>query len=126
MRSVRQPQYAPALPMTTQERRRFPRYDVGRLRGVVDGYRLFETLKIGAGGALILVPAELALEQRVQISFELGDEVFRSAADVVFVGPDLGAPGLFRVGLSFADTGAAEHDRMQRFIDRSLASGELR
>jgi hypothetical protein len=112
--------------MTSQERRRFPRYDVGRLPGVVDGYRLFETLKIGRGGALIVISAELALEQRVQVSLELGDAVFRSAADVVFVGPDLDAPGFFRVGLSFADTAAEDDERLRRFIERAVASGELR
>jgi hypothetical protein len=109
-----------------QERRRFPRYDVSRLPGVIDGYRLFDTLKIGAGGALVTVPAELGLEQRVQVSLELGDAVFRSAAHVVFVGPDLGAPGLFRIGLAFTDTAAEDHERLQRFIERSLASGDLR
>jgi len=108
------------------ERRRYPRYDVGRLPGVVDGYRLFETLKIGLGGALILLQAELLLEQRVQVSLELGDVVFRSAALVVFAGPDLDAPGLFRIGLSFVDTAPEDRNRLQRFIDRSLASGELR
>jgi PilZ domain-containing protein len=116
-----------AIPMSNAERRRFPRYDVSRLPGVVDGFRLFETLKIGAGGALIVVAAELPLEQRVQVSIELGDVVFRSAADVVFVGPDLGAPGLFRVGLAFADTVASgDRERLQRFIERSLATGEIR
>ena len=112
--------------MSGHERRRFPRYDVGRLPGVVDGYSLFETLKIGLGGALILLQAELMLEQRVKVSLELGDMVFRSAAHVVFVGPDLDAPGLFRIGLAFVDTATEDRDRLQRFIDRSLASGELR
>ena len=115
-----------ATAMQGHERRRYPRYDVSRLPGVVDGYRLFETLKLGLGGALILLPAELALEQRLQVALELGDVVFRSAAIVVFVGPDLDAAGLFRVGLSFVDTAAEDRDRLQRFIDRSLASGELR
>ena len=111
---------------STQERRRFPRYDVDRLPGLVDGRRRFDTLKIGAGGALILLPAEPALGQQLQVSLELGEDLFRSAAYVVFVGPDLDAPGLFRVGLAFADTAPEDHDRMQRFIARSLASGELR
>ena len=112
--------------MTTRERRRFPRYDAGGLPGVLDGFRLFETLKIGAGGALILVAAEPALEQRVQVALEIGDAVFRSAAFVVFVGPDFSSAGLYRVGLSFADTAEEDRDRLQRFIDKSLAGGELR
>jgi len=109
-----------------QERRRFPRYDVRHLPGVIDGFRLFDTLKLGAGGALVVLSAELGLEQRVHVSLELGDAVFRSAALVVFVGPDLSAPGHFRVGLSFADTAAEDHERLQRFIERSLASGDIR
>ena len=109
-----------------QERRRYPRYDGKRLPGVVDGHRLFETLKLGAGGALILVATELQLEQRVHVSLELGEQVFRSAAHVVFVGPDLGAPGVYRIGLAFVDTAAEDHERLQRFIERSLASGDIR
>ena len=109
-----------------QERRRYPRYDVSRLPGVIDGYRLFDTLKIGAGGALVVLSAELALEQRVHVSLEVGEAVFRSAAHVVFVGPDLSSPGLFRVGLAFIDTAAEDHERLQRFIERALASGDIR
>ncbi|HEV8242161.1 MAG TPA: PilZ domain-containing protein [Thermoanaerobaculia bacterium] len=109
-----------------QERRRFPRYDVRRLPGVVDGHRLFETLKLGAGGALILLAEELQLEQRVQVSLEIGELVFRSPAYVVFVGPDLGAQGIFRIGLAFIDTAAEDRERLQRFIERSLAAGDIR
>jgi c-di-GMP-binding flagellar brake protein YcgR len=109
-----------------QERRRFPRYDVSRLPGVIDGFRLFDTLKIGAGGALIVLSAELGLEQRVHVSLELGDAVFRSAAHVVFVGPDLSSPGLYRVGLAFADTAAEDQERLQRYIDRAIAAGDIR
>lgn len=109
-----------------QERRRFPRYDIRRLPGVIDGFRLFDTLKLGAGGALVVLSAELQPEQRVHVSLELGEVVFRTAAHVVFVGPDLSSPGLFRVGLSFADTAAQDQERLQRFIERSLASGDIR
>jgi PilZ domain len=126
MRRPRQGGMLGAVPMSNAERRRFPRYDVSRLPGVVDGFRLFETLKISAGGALILVAAELALEQRVQVALELVDLVFRSSAFVVFVGPDFSAPGLFRVGLAFVDTEAGDQERLQRFIERSVAAGELR
>jgi hypothetical protein len=116
-----------STPMSSpQERRRFPRYDVNRLPGAIDGFRLFETLKIGAGGALVVLSSELALEQRVHVSLELGDAVFRSAAYVVFVGPDLAAPGFFRVGLSFIDTAAGDQERLQRFIERALAAGDIR
>ena len=115
-----------ASAMSSSERRRFPRYDVDRLPGVVDGFHLFDTLKIGLGGALILVPAELALGQRVQVSLELGEVVFRSAADVVFSGPDLGAAALYRIGLAFVHTARDDRDRLQRFIERGVAAGELR
>ena len=116
-----------ALPMSSQERRRFPRYDVGKLPGVLDGFRLFETLKIGAGGALIRLPAELTLEQRVGVVLEIGNGSFRSSACVVFVGPDMSAAanGLFRVGLAFEGTSAEDSARLQRFIERSIAAGEM-
>ncbi len=126
--------YAPLVlpqterPMTTHERRRYPRYDVGKLPGVLDGFRTFETLKISAGGALIRLPAELALEQRVHVSFDIGDGSFESSAVVVFVGPDVGAAatGLFRVGLAFVDADEAHLARLQRFIDKSIAAGALK
>ena len=114
--------------MSTQDRRRYPRYDVGKLAGVLDGFRIFETLKIGAGGALIRLPAELGLEQRVQVSFDIGDGSFTSMAIIVFVGPDVGAAskGLFRVGLAFVDTPEADRARLQRFIDKSIAAGAMK
>lgn len=114
--------------MTAQDRRRYPRYDVGQLSGVLDGFRVFETLKIGAGGALIRLASELALEQRVQVSFDVGDGSFKSMAVIVFVGPDVGAAskGLFRVGLAFVDTPDADRSRLQRFIDKSIAAGAMK
>jgi hypothetical protein len=108
------------------ERRRFPRYEVARLPGVLDGFRLFETVKLSIGGALIRIPAELALEERVQVSFEIDDATFRSAAYVVFAGPDLGTEGLYRIGLAFADTAEEDRNRLQRFIEQAVAAGELR
>jgi hypothetical protein len=108
------------------ERRRFPRYEVARLPGVLDGFRLFETITLGVGGALIRLPAELTLEQRVQVAFEIDDATFESPADVVFVGPDLGTDGLYRVGLAFVDTAEEDGNRMQRFIDRAVAAGDMR
>jgi hypothetical protein len=112
--------------MSTQERRRFPRYDVRQLPGVLDGFR-FETLKISAGGALVRMPGELALEQRVNVSFDIGESTFKSAAVVVFVGPDMSsaATGLFRVGLAFVDTPVEDRARLQRFIDKSVAAGAI-
>jgi len=119
-------QYAPRQPMNSHERRRFPRYDVGRLPGVLDGFRLFETLKLSAGGALIRLPAELSLGERVKVSLELGDSIFRSAAQIVFVGPDMGTAGLYRIGLAFVETPPEETAELSEYIDRSLAAGELR
>ncbi len=110
----------------TQERRRFPRYDVGKLPGLLDGYRLFETLKISAGGALIRLPAELALEQRVQVSLDLAHISFRTPAEVVFVGPDFSHEGVYRVGLSFADTPEDDLQRLRGYIEQSLAGGARR
>ena len=114
--------------MSTQERRRHPRYDVRKLSGVLEGSHVFETLKISAGGALVRLPVEVALEQRVIVSFDIGESSFKSVAVVVFVGPDLGAgaSGLFRVGLAFVDTPLDERARLQRFIERSIAAGAIK
>ena len=116
------------LPMSSQDRRRYPRYDVGKLPGVLDGFRIFETLKISAGGALIRLPAELALGQRVQVTFDIGDGSFKSMAVIVFAGPDVGAAakGLYRIGLAFVDTPDDDRARLQRFIDKSIASGAMK
>jgi hypothetical protein len=106
-----------------EERRRHPRYDVSNLPGVLDGFRTFETLKLSEGGALIRLPVELALEQRVNVTLELDEGSFRSAAYVVFLGPDFSGQGVYRIGLAFADTPEEDRGRLQRFIVRALAIG---
>jgi hypothetical protein len=109
-----------------QERRRYPRYDAPRLPGRLDGIRAFETLKLGGGGALIVVDEELALEQPVHVALELGPQTFRSGAIVVFVGPEShgGAPPTYRIGLSFTDTTRANQELLERFIEAQLARGD--
>ncbi|HEV8630673.1 MAG TPA: PilZ domain-containing protein [Thermoanaerobaculia bacterium] len=113
------------LQQEAEDRRRHPRYDVSDLPGVLDGFRTFETLKLSAGGALIRVPVELALEQRVHVTLELDEGPFRSPAYVVFLGPDFSSHEVFRIGLAFADTAAEDQARLQRFIERALAAGGL-
>lgn len=108
-----------------RERRRYPRYDAGNLPGALDGLGRFETIKLSAGGALVKLPAELALDQQLHVALELGDGTFHSPAYVVFVGPDMEEPGKFRIGLAFADTPEEDHARLLGFIERALAAGDL-
>jgi hypothetical protein len=108
------------------DRRRHPRFDV-RLEGVLDGYRVFETLKLSVGGMLIRLPGDIALDQRVSVALELGDHVFRAPARVVFLGPDNGSEGTpdgNRVALAFDAPAPADDAALQRYIARELlASG---
>jgi c-di-GMP-binding flagellar brake protein YcgR len=107
-----------------QDRRRYPRYDVRRLPGVLDGFRKFETLKLSAGGALIRLPDELSLAQRVHVAVDLEGKPFRSVAHVVFVGPDTASQEpAYRIGLAFADTPPREQETLEVFIDQALAGG---
>ena len=112
---------------SVDDRRRHPRYEVRGLSGVLDGFRLFDALKLSLGGVMIRVPAELALEQRVRIELPLGDETFRATARVVFIGPDLDgevASGQrFRVGLQFAPPAAADQELLERYIGALVAAG---
>jgi hypothetical protein len=110
-----------------EERRRHPRFDVAGAPGVLDGFRLFEALKLSAGGMLIRTPADLALGQRVRVELPLGDGTFRSEARVVFLGPEFGSARSSsgeerqRVGLAFADTTPADQALLDRFIAEELA-----
>jgi c-di-GMP-binding flagellar brake protein YcgR len=112
--------------MGSEERRRHPRFDVAGAPGVLDGFRLFETLKISAGGMLIRLPAEMSLGQRVRVELPLGEDTFRSEARVVFFGPDLGgsrrSEDRYRVGLAFVEPTPADQERLDRFIAQELAS----
>jgi hypothetical protein len=112
------------------DRRRHPRFDVSGLSGVLDGSRVFEVLKLSAGGMLIRLPVEIELEQRVRVELSLGEETLRSDARVVFLGPDLDA-GMtvgdrFRVGLALVAPAPAAEALLQRYIARELAAFEQR
>jgi hypothetical protein len=110
------------------DRRRHPRLDVSGLSGVLDGSRIFEVLKLSAGGMLIRLPVELELEQRVRVELVLGEETLRSGARVVFLGPDFdGLAGeRFRVGLALVAPTPVEEALLRRYIDRELAALEQR
>lgn len=124
--------YRPPVPVSNlQDRRRYPRYDVRGLSGTLDGFRVFEALRLSLGGMLVRLPAELALEQRVRVEMTLGGEAFRALARVVFVGPDLEASPLrrdhFRVGLEFLPPSPGGRDyrgALARFIETQLAASE--
>ena len=112
------------------DRRRHPRFDVSGLSGVLDGSRVFEVLKLSAGGMLIRLPIELELEQRVRVELSLGEETLRSDARVVFLGPDLDRGMMigdrFRVGLALVEPAPTEEALLQRYIARELAVFEQR
>jgi hypothetical protein len=110
-----------------EERRRHPRFDVSGLSGVLDGFRLFDALKLSVGGMLIRLPADLALEQRVRVELVLGEETLSSRARVVFLGPDFdaragGRDRRYRVGLAFVDLPPAGREAIERYITDVLAA----
>lgn len=120
----------PPVSVSSDERRRHPRYDVRGLSGVLDGFRVFDTLKLSAGGMLILLPTELSLDQQVRVELPLGGDTFESRARVVFLGPDLDTSGtvgeLYRVGLEFVTPTGRAADVLQRYIATELAGDRPR
>ena len=116
--------------VSSDERRRHPRYDVRGLSGVLDGFRVFDTLKLSAGGMLILLPAELSLDQQVRVELPLGGETFESRARVVFLGPDLDGSmpsgERYRVGLEFVAPADRSLAILQRFIGAELERDRTR
>lgn len=115
--------------MSNDERRRHPRYDVQGLPGVLDGFRVFDTLKLSAGGMLILLPTELSLDQQVRVELPLGGETFESRARVVFLGPDLDTSTSgerYRVGLEFVAPADRSTAVLQRYIGTALARNPSR
>lgn len=117
------PRYA-AGAVSSEERRRYPRFDVPSAPGLLDGQHPFETLKLSAGGMLIRLPVELTLDQRVRVEMRLGGHLFRSEARVVFFGPDLSSAATgeaYRVGLAFVEVSPADQALLDRFIAQELA-----
>jgi hypothetical protein len=90
------------------------------LSGVLDGFRVFEALKLSVGGMLIRLPAEPSLGQEVRVDVPLGSDTFRSAARVVFLGPDLdggrASAETFRVGLEFLSPLPSEQAVLERYV----------
>lgn len=116
--------YARRTVNSGDERRRHPRYDVGGLAGVLDGFRSFEALKLSVGGMLIRLPIELEMDQPVRVELGIGEDTFRSRARVVFLGPDAerSADGgeRYRVGLAFDEPSPTDHEIVLRYIADTL------
>lgn len=101
-------------------RRRFPRYEIEGLSGSLEGQPC-DLVLLGLGGLLATSRYEPQLEGMIHLEFRLdGDETFRSAARVAFIGPDMrdDARGLNRIGLEFL----AVPKRSQRALERFLAA----
>jgi hypothetical protein len=78
-----------------------------------------DVLLLSRGGMLLTTGFEPPLGQVLDVAMPLGTDVFRSAARIVFVGEDRGAPHArrYRVGLAFtveSETDAALLDRYIR------------
>lgn len=101
-----------------EERRRFPRYALNRVRGRLDRRHPFLALMISRSGLLAATAVEPALKLTVEIEVLLDGAFFRSPAQVVFVGEDHQAPPdrRYRIGLEFHDTPAMDAKVLERFL----------
>jgi len=104
----------------TDDRRRHPRYSAEGLHGTYRRDSSFVVVKISLGGMLVTLDEEAALDDLVPISLELGQDVFRSNARVVFVGPDTAREQGYRVGFAFEQTAPAEQLRLERYLRREF------
>ena len=101
-----------------EERRRYPRYALERVRGRLDGRHPFLALTVSRSGLLVAAAVEPSLERTMEIEVLLGGEFFRSPVRSVFVGEDHQAPPdrRYRIGLEFHDTPAAAAAVLERFL----------
>jgi c-di-GMP-binding flagellar brake protein YcgR len=111
--------------MSSQERRRYRRYEVAEMAGRLGGIHPFEALKVSLGGLLVKVrrDREPPLDELTEVELDLDGAPLRGQARVVFVGPDLeDRPDhdLFRVGLAFVSISEQAKRRLQEFITREL------
>jgi hypothetical protein len=101
------------------ERRRHHRYEVSGIRATLAEHHPCDVVLLSRGGLLMTTGFEPPLGHVFDLAMPIGPEVFRSAARIVFVGEDRGAPRTqrYRVGVAFtveSETDAALLDRYIR------------
>jgi c-di-GMP-binding flagellar brake protein YcgR len=104
--------------MSYSNRRRFPRYEMQGLSGSIEGQPC-DLVLLGMGGLLATGRIEPQLERTIHLEFPLdGGEVFRSAARVAFIGPDMRseARGCNRIGVEFMAVPTRSRRALERFL----------
>ena len=99
-------------------RRRFPRYEIEGLSGSIEGQPC-DLVLLGMGGLLATSRLEPQLERTIHLEFALdGGEVFRTAARVAFIGPDMRseARGQNRIGVEFMAVPTKSRRALERFL----------
>ncbi len=100
------------------ERRRHHRYEVSGIRATLAEQHPCDVLLLSRGGMLLTTGFEPPLGQVFDVAMPIGRDVFRSAARIVFVGEDRGAPRTqrYRVGVAFAVESDADAALLDRYI----------
>jgi len=101
-----------------EERRRHHRYEVSGIQATLAERHSCDVVLLSRGGMLMTTGFEPPLGHVFDVAMPIGPEVFRSAARIVFVGEDRGAPRTrrFRVGLAFTVESEADAALLDRFI----------
>jgi hypothetical protein len=107
-----------------EERRRHHRYEVSGINATIAEQHPCDVLLLSRGGMLFTTGFEPPLGQVFDVAMPLGGDVFRSAARIVFVGEDRGAPRAhrFRVGVAFTVESAADAALLDRYIRDEIES----
>jgi hypothetical protein len=100
------------------ERRRHHRYEVSGMCATLAERHPCDVLLLSRGGLLLTTAFEPPLGQVFDVAVPIGEDVFRSAARIVFVGEDRGAPRSqrYRVGVAFTVESEVDAALLDRYI----------
>jgi len=111
--------------MNGSERRRYPRYAIDGLQGLLQGGHPLHLLRLSQGGMLATSSFEPRLESIVQFELHLPNARVRSAGRVAFVGPDTQDPERrwHRIGLEFTAMGQRSRRALIDYLTAAVAAG---
>jgi len=109
--------------MVLEEKRRYPRYEVSGVQGLLEGDRPADVIVLGLGGLLVVIDEEPEITGSISVEVELHGTTFSSQGQIVFIGPDWTAgesPARFRVGIAFENPSRDQQATLASYIHHSL------